>query len=183
MKTLLLFPVVLASLALFLTQDSPRSRAAAVKRGEYLVNAIACDDCHTPWIMGEAGPGPDLTRRFSCHPADLAISEVPAIPGDPWETVVASSMTAWAGPWGVSFTANLTPDEETGIGQWTEEEFVATLRNGRHRGMGRELLPPMPSMAYRNMTDEDLGAVFAYLKSQPAHSNRVPEPLPPGAGF
>jgi hypothetical protein len=91
----------------------------------------------------------------------------------------AATNTAWAGPWGVSFTANLTPDEETGIGLWSEEEFIATLRTGRHLGRGREILPPMPWPVYGQLSDEDLGAIFAYLTSLPPVHNRVPAPRPP----
>jgi mono/diheme cytochrome c family protein len=92
---------------------------------------------------------------------------------------MAATNTAWAGPWGVSFTANLTPDADTGLGKWTLRNFVETIRTGRHMGRGREVLPPMPIQVYRNLTDADLAAVFAYLQSIPAIRNRVPEPLPP----
>jgi hypothetical protein len=87
--------------------------------------------------------------------------------------------TAWSGPWGVSFTANLTPDPETGLGKWTLRNFVDTIRSGRHLGRGRPILPPMPIPMYKNMTDGDLEAVFAYLQTIPAVKNRVPEPLAP----
>ena len=89
-------------------------------------------------------------------------------------------MTAWSGPWGVSFTANLTPDKETGLGKWTENTFIQTIRTGRHMGRGRPILPPMPYPMYKNFTDEDLKAIFSYLQSIPAIENRVPEPLPAG---
>ena len=90
-----------------------------------------------------------------------------------------STNTAFAGPWGVSFAFNLTPDENTGTGIWTEEMFVTALRTGKHMGQSRPLLPPMPWQGYGQMTDEDLAAVFAYLRSVPAIHNRVLEPLPP----
>ena len=90
----------------------------------------------------------------------------------------AATNTAWAGPWGVSFTANLTPDE-TGLGKWTERNFMEAIRTGKHMGRGRPILPPMPVMVYRNLTDEDLKSVYAYLRTIPAIHNRVPEPLPP----
>jgi hypothetical protein len=88
-------------------------------------------------------------------------------------------MTAWAGPWGVSYCANLTPDPETGIGSWTEETFLRAVRTGRHMGTGRPILPPMPVEPLSHLDDGDLKAVFAYLKSLPPIRNRVPEPLPP----
>jgi hypothetical protein len=85
--------------------------------------------------------------------------------------------TAWAGPWGTSFTANLTPDSETGLGQWTEQQFIDTLRTGRHQGRGREILPPMPWPAFKNFNDADLKAIFAYLKTIPPIKNKVPDPV------
>jgi hypothetical protein len=93
--------------------------------------------------------------------------------------VAAATMTAWSGPWGVSFTRNLTPDPETGIGKWTEQNFIDSLRNGKIMGKGRPLLPPMPWAMYGTLTDEDLKAMFAYLKTIPPVKNRVPEPLAP----
>jgi hypothetical protein len=90
-------------------------------------------------------------------------------------------MTAWAGPWGTSFAANLTPDIETGLGSWTEAMFVKAIRSGKHMGEGRPILPPMPWQVYKNLTDEDLKSIFAYLQSLPAVENAVPEPVPPPA--
>jgi mono/diheme cytochrome c family protein len=150
----------------------------AAKRGEYIVKGMGCGDCHTPYKMGANGPEPDLTRMLSGHPAEMKLPPAPP-PSGPWMASVAATMTAWAGPWGVSYTANLTPDPETGLGRWTEQQFVDTLRSGRHLGRGREILPPMPWPAIRNMTDEDLKAIFAYLRTIPAVTNRVPDPLPP----
>ncbi len=83
------------------------------------------------------------------------------------------------GPWGVSYTANLTPDAETGLGKWTQRNFTETIRTGRHMGRGRQILPPMPIPMYKNFTDADLEAIFGYLQTIPAVKNRVPEPLPP----
>jgi hypothetical protein len=82
----------------------------------------------------------------------------------------------------VSFTANLTPDKETGLGTWTAETLRNAIRGGKHMGKGRPILPPMPWPMIRNMTDSDLDAIFAYLQSLPPIKNRVPEPLPPVEG-
>lgn len=155
------------------------ANAARVARGEYLVTIGGCNDCHTPWKLGERGPEPDLTRMLSGHPAEMRMPPAPALPPGPWGASVAASMTAWSGPWGVSFTANLTPDKETGLGEWTFEQFVQALRTGRHQGKGRPILPPMPYFNYAKATDEDLASIFAYLRSIPAVSNRVPEPIDP----
>ena len=147
-------------------------------RGKYLVTIAGCNDCHTPWKVGPTGPAPDMSRMLSGHPESFQVPPAPA-PQGPWLVAAAATNTAWSGPWGVSFTANLTPDPETGLGKWTLRNFVDTIRSGRHMGRGRQILPPMPISMYKHMTDEDLDAVFTYLKSIPAVSNRVPEPLPP----
>ena len=103
----------------------------------------------------------------------------PPEPVGPWIASGSATLTAWAGPWGVSFTANLTPDDETGLGTWTEQNFVDTIRTGKKMGKGRALLPPMPVEGINNYTDDELKAIFAYLRSLPAIKNPVPEPIPP----
>ncbi len=154
--------------------------AAQVERGRYLVTVGGCNDCHTPWKMGAHGPEPDMTRMLSGHPEQLGMTAPPTAQM-PWATSVAATMTAWAGPWGVSFTANLTPDENTGLGIWTQEMFIAAMRTGRHMGQSRPILPPMPWFNYGKMTDEDLAAIFAYLRTIPPIVNHVPAPIPPAA--
>jgi hypothetical protein len=158
--------------------------ASHVKRGEYLIKTSGCNDCHTPLKMGPTGPEPDWSRLLSGHPADLALPAAPKLPPGPWMATVSATMTAWSGPWGTSYTVNLTPDKETGLGQWTERNFIDSIRTGRHMGRGRPILPPMPWQAYKNFTDGDLKAMFAYLQSIPPISNRVPDPVmaaPPAA--
>ena len=152
---------------------------AEVARGKYLVTIMGCNDCHPPWHMTDQGPEPDMSRMLSGHPQGFAIDAAAEKPKGPWQTTVAPTMTAWSGPWGVSFTANLTPDAETGLGQWTLKNFVDTIRTGRHMGRGRPVLPPMPIPVYNNFTDDDLEAVYSYLRTIAPISNRVPEPLPP----
>jgi mono/diheme cytochrome c family protein len=160
------------------TAPAPAGSADAARRGEYLVKSMGCNDCHTPWRTGASGPEPDMSRMLSGHPDTMPMPAAPAASG-PWMISVAGTMTAWSGPWGVSFTANLTPDEETGLGRWTEQQFMDTIRSGRHMGRGRPILPPMPWPAITNLTDTDLKAVFAYLRTIPPIKNRVPDPLPP----
>jgi mono/diheme cytochrome c family protein len=156
---------------------------ARIERGEYLVGIMGCHDCHTPWKMGPKGPEMDMSRALSGHPADLVMPPAPKLSEGPWQWVGAGSMTAFAGPWGVSFTMNLTPDKETGLGNWTEEMFIATMKTGRHEGKGRPILPPMPYFNLGALTDEDIRAVFAYLQSLKPIRNRVPAPIdPPEAG-
>lgn len=160
------------------TRVSLPANAAPAERGAYLVKIMGCNDCHTPWAMTPRGPEPDMTRQLSGHPQDLVVTSRPNLKA-PWAWSAAGTNTAFAGEWGVSFTANLTPDPETGLGKWTPETFVAAIRNGRHEGQGRPLLPPMPWPMYRNATDEDLRAIFAYLRTIPPVRNRVPLPLDP----
>ena len=166
------------------TQNAPAQATPAqspVERGKYLVMVAGCNDCHTPKMMGPNGAEPDMKRELSGHPANDKFMAVPAalIARNKWGTVTNSHLTAWAGPWGVSFAINLTSDKTTGLGSWTPEMFVSALRSGKHQGTGRPILPPMPWNWYRNMTDDDLKAVFAYLQSLPAIKNAIPDPLPP----
>jgi mono/diheme cytochrome c family protein len=152
---------------------------AKVARGAYLVRTMGCNDCHTPWKLGPKGPELDMTRALTGHPSDVVMPPPPALPSGPWIGLMSATNTAWAGPWGVSFTANLTPDKETGLGNWTEEMFIATMRTGRHQGKGRPILPPMPYFVVAALNDDDIKALFAYLQSlEPVH-NRVPQPIDP----
>jgi hypothetical protein len=156
--------------------QSAAASQSPVERGKYLATVQDCSGCHTPFSKGE----PDMTRLLSGHPQAIKVGGPPKLPIEGiWATAVTDTNTAWAGPWGVSFSTNLTPDRSTGIGAWTEDMFVSTIRNGKHLGTGRDLLPPMPWRMYANLTDADLRAVFAYLKSIPAITNRVPAPLRP----
>lgn len=159
--------------------ERPLSREELVTRGEYLVMVGGCHDCHTPWKMGPNGPEQDMERALSGHPEQLVITEAPPTGPGPWIVASAATNTAHAGPWGVSFTANLTPDENTGIGIWTEEMFIQTLRTGRHWGQSRPILPPMPWFNYGKMSEQDLKAIYAYLRTVKPIHNRVPQPLPP----
>ena len=121
--------------------------------GERVTFTSGCQDCHTPGTLyGE----PDMARQLS------------------------GSELGWSGPWGVSFPRNLTPDMETGIGSWTEEQIVTAIRTGM-RPDGRLLNPPMPWPMYSRLTDLDAHAVAKYLKSLPPVSHRVPDIVPPGA--
>ena len=166
---------------------SPTAEASAnftdgsrsIERGAYLVRTMGCNDCHTPWKPGPKGPAPDMSRALTGHPADMVMPPAPSLPPGEWQWIAASTNTAFAGPWGVSFAANLTPDPETGLGKWTEEMFIATMKTGRHQGKGRPLLPPMPYPMVGALTDPDIKDLFAYLQSLPPVKNRVPVPIDP----
>lgn len=158
--------------------STPENRPDRVERGRYLVTFGGCADCHTPMKMGAGGPEPDLSRQLSGHPESANLPPPPKLPEGPWFAVTAG-LTAWSGPWGVSYAANLTPDDNTGLGIWTEEMFVKAMRTGKHMGASRDILPPMPWQNLSRLGDEDLKSVFAYLRSIPPVKNRVPEPLGP----
>jgi mono/diheme cytochrome c family protein len=161
------------------TPASTTADAAQVARGEYLVKTMGCHDCHTPWKLGASGPEPDTSRALTGHPAELVMPPPPKLPEGPWLWIGAATNTAFAGPWGVSFSADLTPDPDTGLGRWTAETFMATMRTGRHEGKGRPVLPPMPVQVVANLTDPDMRALFAYLQSLAPVKNRVPAPVDP----
>jgi mono/diheme cytochrome c family protein len=141
-----------------------------VERGRYLVTLGVCHDCHTP-----KGPDarPQLDRLLSGHPEGEP--PVPAIPG---AIAVCLTATCFTGPWGTSFARNLTPDKATGLGAWTEEHFIQVLRTGI-RGNGAPLRPLMPWEWFRQLTDDDLKAMLAYLRTIPPIHNDVPDDLPP----
>ncbi len=155
------------------------SQDSLIKRGNYLVTMMACTDCHTPKKMGPHGPEPDPALLLSGHPAGLALAKIDTTATKDW-AMTNMNNTAWVGPWGVSFTANLTPDE-TGIGSWTEAQFFKAIREGKSKGLDntRPLLPPMPWPSYAQASDDDLRAIFAYLKSIKPVKNVVPQPIPP----
>ena len=162
-----------------MTALSPAKAAESpdiVARGKYLVTTSGCNDCHTPWKVGDNGPEPDMTRMLSGHPQSFQLPPPPK-PEGPWLVAAAATNTAWSGPWGISYTANLTPDPETGLGKWTLRNFMDTIRTGRHLGRGRPVLPPMPIPMYKNFVDADLEAIYTYLRTIPAITNQVPEPL------
>src|SRR5258705_9636895 len=154
------------------------SQDSLIKRGSYLVNAIGCDDCHSPKKFGPGGSMEiDLEHRFSGHLGNDAL-------GRPNKTVMkdgyvlfAMDLTSAVGPWGQSYSANISSDE-TGIGNWTEEQFFRALREGKSKGLkeSRALLPPMPWFAYKNLSDPDIKSIFAFLKSTKPVENRVPGP-------
>lgn len=148
-----------------------------IDRGRYLVTIGGCHDCHTPFKMGANGPEPDMTRALSGHPAEFALPE-PKLQ-EPWIWAGAATNTAFAGPWGITYAPNLTPDSETGFGIYTEEMFIQAMRTGKRMGAGRPIMPPMPWPNVAQMTDDDLKAVFAYLRSIPPMKNKVPEYKPP----
>jgi mono/diheme cytochrome c family protein len=166
-------------------KKAPSSKSDRVIRGKYLTVAGGCGDCHTPKkvqngqpVIVDGNPVEDETRRLSGHPEADKLPSPPQGSG-PWIAIATWDLTAWSGPWGVSYAFNLTPDEGTGIGSWSEDTFVKALKTGKHMGVSRPILPPMPWQDLRQLTDEDLKAIYAYLRTIPPVKNRVPDPVPP----
>jgi len=152
-----------------------------VERGKVLVTVGGCHDCHTTKKLGPGGPEPDMSKQLAGHPAEIEVT-APFRPakGSLWTIATNDTLTAWSGPWGVSFAANLTPDPDTGMGM-PERMFLAALKSGAHLGTSRPILPPMPWQMYAQLSDDDLKAIYAYLRSIPPIKNQVPNPIPPAA--
>jgi hypothetical protein len=161
-------------------EEKVPTKEERIEKGKMLVELGGCNDCHSPKVMTAMGPVPDTTRLLSGHPQDEPVANVdPAMLKSKMWMHATMDATAWIGPWGVSYTANLTPDPETGLGNWTEDLFIKALRTGKHMGIGRPILPPMPWPGIGKSSDEDLKDIFAYLHSLPAIHNKVPDPIPP----
>jgi hypothetical protein len=173
--------------------DAGSTQAALVARGKYLVDITGCSDCHTPWMVTPGGPAalggrlPDETRAFAGHPADQAMGPLPTVsaPGKWTVNVRAPDYTAWAGSFGIAYTANLTPDPATGwLEGWTDADFIKVIRTGKAHDGTRDVVGTMMRVCLRmaKATDDDLKAVFAYLRSLAPVPNDVPAYDPPDAG-
>jgi hypothetical protein len=157
------------------------SKDSLISRGDYLVNTMGCDDCHTPKKMGTRGPEPDMEQRFAGFPVNSQLGKADSnVLKNGW-ILFNMDLTVAVGPWGTSYAANISSDA-TGIGNWTEQQFINCIRNGKNKGIdeGRALLPPMPWPNYSKLNDTDLKAIFAYLKTSKPVANLVPGPKPPG---
>ncbi len=152
-------------------QVKPPLRQQRIERGRYLARITACNDCHSPKI--DAQMTPDSKRLLSGRPS----TTMPPAQA-PGEIRSSLDLTAWSGPWGISYGANLTPDPQTGIGtRYTEAKFMQTMRTGK-KPEGESLLPPMPWSDYKDMTDDDLKAIYAYLVTLPPIKNAARTAIP-----
>ncbi len=193
MKNLFLIAVLMASSFIACTEKTPPqtalvqntekamtpSKEDVVKRGEYLVETMGCHDCHSPKVFGAQGPSPDPNLLLSGHPANTPLPKIDKKANSGW-VLFSMDNTVAVGPWGISYAANLTPDD-SGIGNWTLDNFAKAVRQGKSKGLdaSRMLLPPMPWPNYRNLKDDDLTAIFTYLKSLKPIKNIVPAPKAP----
>lgn len=152
--------------------------ASLVKRGEYLVTISGCNDCHSPKRMGSKGPEVIPETQLSGYPAGRPLAAFDTILAKMGIAQFNEDMTAAAGPWGISFALNITSDV-SGIGNWTPDNFKIAMRHGKLKGdeKGRSLLPPMPWTNYTQLTNEDLDAIFSYLKQTKPVKNFPPAPI------
>jgi len=157
-----------------------------LKWGENLVKVGGCNDCHTPKKMGPHGPENDMSLMLSGHPAQAPAADFDKNEAAKKGLIVTQSFTSWTGPWGITYAVNLTSDT-TGIGAWKEEQFIKCLKEKKWMGLDgtRPLMPPMSMMPATEMADDELKAIFAYLKSTPPIKNIAPDasllPPPPPA--
>jgi hypothetical protein len=148
-----------------------------VKRGEYLVNTMGCDDCHSPKRMGSHGPEIIPELRLSGYPSDRPLTSADTNVVKKGWMLFSDDLTTAVGAWGQSFAANLTSDA-TGTGNWKEAQFIKAIREGKYKGLDntRPLLMPMPWFVYKNLTDNDLKSIFAFLQTTNPVKNVVPAP-------
>lgn len=148
------------------------------KWGEHLVQISGCNDCHTPKKLGPKGLEFDMSLMLSGHPANMPAPPIDQKDAAAKGMAATQTLTAWTGPWGTSFAGNITSDS-TGIGAWTEAQFMKAVREGKFKGLDgtRPLLPPMPWENFVYFTDDEIKAIFAYLKSTPPIHNVVPQAI------
>lgn len=161
------------------TQIKAPSLQDTIERGRYLVRIGGCGDCHSSKTFGPEGQKENEDVLLGGYQ-----------PGDsfpiPDKKIVRHSVvfnqqnTGFSGPWGISYAANITSDD-SGIGTWTYGQFELAMRKGKYMGLegSRTLLPPMPWPNYREMTEGDMKAIFAYLKHTKPVKNIVPAPKAP----
>ena len=156
---------------------SVQSQGDTVRRGKYLVDTLgACGHCHTP----RAGAEYNMDMYLAGHPANAPYPRYNFSMMQQGIFILTSpQMSAFSGPFGTSFASNLTPDNETGLGEWTEKMFIEAMRTGHHQGdtSNRKIFPPMPTKHYGQMNDTDLKAIWAYLKTIKPVKNEVSPPL------
>jgi mono/diheme cytochrome c family protein len=153
MSRILVRLVLLAAPAIALPAFTAVADDRQIMRGQYLVTLGGCNDCHTPgYFFGN----PDMSRFLGG--SDVAFE----VPGQ-----------------GVFVGRNITPDKESGIGNWTSEQIVTAIQTGQ-RPDGRTLAPIMPWHAFAKLTADDAMAIAAFLQSLNPVSNRLPDPFKPG---
>lgn len=143
------------------TDEKVEVSAERIERGKYLVDSVAvCGSCHSTWNNNDSLAGESPTGYLA---------------GGNVISVAAEGFEVWV--------PNLTPDRETGLGDWSDDQIIRATRDGVHAD-GRLLLPFMPFPSYQHLSDEDVRAVVVYLRSVPAvkqlrarSENKAPFPI------
>jgi len=161
--------------------NAPPTKDSLIKRGAYLVNAMGCNDCHSPKKMGPQGPFVDTALALSGFPSGAPVPLANAEVAKNHQIIFTGDLTGYVGPWGTSFAANITSDA-TGIGNWTLDQFKLAFQGGKFMGLKEErpLMPPMPWENFAKVSNADVEAIFTYLKSTKPVKNVVPSYRPPG---
>jgi hypothetical protein len=191
MKKLLIYAVLLCLSVILFDNCTGKSKPQSsdkkvltdeqlIQRGNYLVTIIGCSDCHSPKRMGPQGPETIPELMLSGYPADLPIAPIDKNVLQKGWILFSPDLCSAVGPWGISFSANITSDA-TGIGNWPKENFIRAMKLGYFKGIegGRLLLPPMPWEDFAKMSDDDLNAIYAFLKSTKPVHNIVPMTIAP----
>lgn len=169
--------VFLVGALIALNINSVESQSDMAQRGKYLVDTVgACGHCHTP----RAGAEYNMDMYLAGHPSNAPYPRYNFSMMQQGIFILTSpQMSAFSGPFGTSFASNLTPDNETGLGEWTEKMFIDAMRTGHHQGdmNNRQIFPPMPTKHYAEMNDADLKAIWAYLRTIKPVKNEVSPPL------
>lgn len=162
------------------TDKDKKDNVLKVEKGQILTVEHGCVFCHSPKVTEEDDLIPDPDKLFSGHPSDKKLPDIPSdiIGYDKWFGLYTTGFTAWGGPWGISYAANITPHKETGIGKWSEKDFINVIRLGIHSSFKRTLMPPMPWNEINRLSDDDLEAIFKYLQTVKPIDNKVPDSVP-----
>ena len=144
--------LLVLGVAIMLAAPASSHAQSPVERGKYLVTIGSCTDCHTPGhLLGK----PDLTHYLGG--SDVGF-DIPGL--------------------GVFVGRNLTPDKETGLGSWSDQDIITAITTGA-RPDHRMLAPIMPWQALSKLSPDDAKAIVAYLRSIPPVKNAVPGPFGP----
>ena len=149
-----------------------------VKRGEYLAHISGCIHCHTPKMMTPMGPIPDTSRLLAGYISNATQNPISEDAFSKGWLLYNMEGTSLATPMFTSYSANITSDE-TGIGNWSYENFKTAITKGKYKGIptGRDLLPPMPWQDFQHFKEDDIQAIYAFLKSTKPVRNIVPEAI------
>jgi mono/diheme cytochrome c family protein len=161
------FILIIASAATSARASGDVPQDDLVTHGKYIATIAGCVTCHTP-----------LKEEYQ-NPQSLSLEQIQTLAFNDLEASDQAKLLAGGrlfdlGPAGLVFTRNITPDEDTGIGAWTEDQIKLAVKTGISAD-GKMLFPVMPYHVYNGMADADVEAVIAYLQSVVAVNNTVPQ--------